>query len=454
MAPIVPYRPRTEPRYSPYLGSIYDGAKFAFKHRDAIIKHGKSAGRYVADKVRRPVPVGSKPVKKVQESGSAGVERESGSSSRVVAAKRFKSKGVRQKKPRSVHASKKFKSLVDSALSAKDIFGQFHTVEYGFLKSITANNVQSIGFTLLATPKPHQWDFLPEMFLDAASVLFNGKVAAQNSVGVFSASNIGNSSGAGGLVSTSVANNAKFTVVSSRVEYLLRNNTQHTITVHVYLCAPKVQSNWISPSETTASPAIVIGDALLNPVDFWADCLNDDVALGVNVSSNLTVNTLFCTPTMTRGFARCYKSELTEIVLEPGQTYLYGYQGPSNLDLDFSKMYRNSVFMSLQKFSRFPMFVVRSDLIGTSTGSVVRSSVNNAGFGNLVAMEKRVYYKMKMPDDAGFRSSVVVAGAAAGPVYLGYRRPAYSHQVWTPVPSGANVRVDEEVPVSLELPPQ
>lgn len=371
--------------------------------------------------------------------------REAGATTRVAASKRKRTAVSKPKGGKHVKPTKRFKELVVACNSAKDIHGRMHEVYSGSL--ITNGNLNQQGVGLSMTNFT-QYDFTPELFLDAASVLFNNKVYSVTAKGLVNPANIGYSTST--VTGADYASSAVLTVKNSYVTYLLRNNTGRTITVDILLCAPKMAgmsgtNNIAINGAAAATQPTSIGD----PLSYWRNCIFDDITDGRNVAAisnqQAAVEVLYTRPSMTASFARVFKTETTTIVLEPGQTYEYSYQGPKGLEIDFSKLFQHQCFMDIQKYSRFPIFITRMDMIG-STGT-------NVAFGRLgevtssangIFVEKKVHYDIKMPEETGG-----ITQAQGKSATLGFRRPAYALFVNNPlVVAGQPYRYDEENPIA------
>lgn len=275
--------------------------------------------------------------------------------------------------------------------------------------------------------------FHPEDFLDAVSVLWNEKPA---SVGSHSISSVGTMGNAIPIVPGTNFNNLKFTVIAASESYLCHNVTQRDLHVKVYICAPKR----ISTSAIAAVPGTgaVISNisALRNPEDDWESSLvidhNNQVSQGVVAFSK---NAIKACPTDSLTWKKNWAYELKEFVLAPGQSFTVTVPGPKNLQIDMAKHWQNGTFMDVQKYVRFPMFVVYPDLASTTTQAYGRPAPL-PGIANALVVERRKYYKFGMPEAAGFVSPGVFA---PGATQLGLRHGVYFYQDWTPAITGTAV---------------
>lgn len=302
----------------------------------------------------------------------------SGLGGNAAALSRKKRKDVTIKKKKRVKVTSLFKQKVRAALD-DHVKGQYLKVTYARMPPITVTNTQNY------------FDFGTELsplaYIDAADVLFNGKTPVQTPT----------------LGTTNWTNNAIRTdvVINSYVSYELKNVSQRTYRVKMYVCAPKV-----NPTDPTPN------DALAD----WASGAFVANTQGFNPQNN-GPNTLFCDPRDYPQFNRFWKAEVTDLILEPGQSQLLNVQGGNNMTLDYSKLWGKNIAAGAQwvfqyaKFSRNVFFVYYPDLVTTDTAGCGRYVSAGTGVGGIIC-ERKVFIKMACPESAGFKyPAAFVAGA-------------------------------------------
>jgi len=386
----------------------------------------------------RPLP--SKPKTKAP---SKGAMAENTSSTRGASSKKLKTVKSMHFKNKEVHVSSQFKKMVLQVAQKDKISGIYETLNYGYLNATVAN-FQSIGQAEVGFATYSKWAFTPEYFLDAVSVLFNGKTPTSNLKAQTTAGTLGLQAGTNAL-------NLKFNVRSSNEYYFLKNNTNRTATISIYLCEPKFNSTLLASNNSIVTgAAVTVANAIIDPETSWTNACIDTIQNGTSVPVGgvyQTPQTLLTKPTQYSEWKKTFNYELTEITLEPGQTYKYSMKGPEDLLIDFNKMYKNGVLYTLPKYCRFPMFVTRYDLIGTSIVPTLRAAGGNASAtGNGILYERKMSCCVNISEQVGFTyPAAFVAGAVQN---LNLRRPATFRTTWQVVQSGTETRVDEENPVT------
>jgi len=408
---------------------------------------------------------------------SLNIKNERGASTRAAAVKRGKRKSGVSKvsKGKRVKVSASFKAKVSKVIESKKIHGVFDVTAMGSLPRAISNE-QKVAWAQTGWNFPgnwlfnssyQSWAFAPEFFLSVASVLFNKKPFEFHTGGDskalmrwFNGDQIGTGSAQGAdngegtqPGQSQCSNNATFTVSNAWEKYFIRNNTQRTVTMKIYLCAPKRIGALFEDTlaASTFGNTATNADYCTDPVVSWEQGLFSDIRMGRNLSG-VGINTMYTCPTEVSQFVRDYKDEVTNVVLEPGQTYDYFIQGPRNLEIDYAKMFKNDMHMYIQKCMRFPMFVYHSDIVGAASST----GLNNATVGIRAGMpdpsvtgsglmvERRRFVRVACPDKAGARIDTALT---TGSVQLGFHRPAYYKQFVPGQVSGTITRVDEENPV-------
>ena len=401
---------------------------------------------------------------KMQESGPSGeVSHDNGASTIGVAVKK-KGHVKRFAKPTKAQPTKLFKELVERAMKPEMALGHKSDYEYFYMPALTLN-AQTVGITS-ATPDAFeasrtvdgvayrdQWMFHPYYFLDAASVMFNNKAISQNNYLPTTANTLGYGSEPGFEAAAAGSQHARFTVVNSGESWVIKNNTQRTITMKILLCAPKHCSTMFdNPYDVTTGTFAANGanDALFGPTIQWAQQLYDDRKGNITQNTPTYLKTL---PQMTQGFNQMFKAETTTVVLEPGTTYDYHVEGPKDLVIDLEKYYQGPKLFDVRTYCRAPLFIWHGDLCGNSvTPAGLRFTFSPGDKGTGVYLERKKYCKIQCP--ANLVGPVVTAFNATKPQQIAFNRPRYFTTVFSPVvvPAATNTEVEKQNPQATATP--
>jgi len=384
------------------------------------------------------------------------------------AASLHKGKTTNHKKKKNVKLPKGFKAKVAKALEPGEINGTWKQVSYDTLPVTSfATNQQIVsGLGDLLDQDYSDWAFDPEDFLHAASVLWNDKPDSQNNRIWNNTSNLGYSPEivAPSFVSEVLPINAgainpffmnqKIHVKKAHETYKLKNNTQRTITLKIYLCAPKqsgVKSiGVVSDSLTPGNFPQYIG----NPGQLWESSLKSQAFSHINVGRSVPQD-LYQNPKSNPLFNKHYKSDCTIVVLEPGQVYDYFIQGPTNLDIEYKNLFMSGGpaherwYQGIQKWMRYPLITAYLDMITDGDRSGRYPPSEAAGGTEAIGIERIMKFSLKMPESVGARVGSN-GDPVAGQVELNSRRDCYWHKVYTPAgPTGDLNRVDVENPAII-----
>lgn len=352
---------------------------------------------------------------------------------------------VREHRPVHMHVSKKFKAMVNAALAAKYVYGR-KTDIYTFSSGNFFSGVQTVDPFLTSGAFFSKWDFLPEYFVDAVSVLFNGKLATANLWQFTSAGTIG--LGLPIPVANVGPGALEFEVVDSWTVYRYKNNSVLSRKFMLYICEPRFPSQTAIAGYGPTAGAVVNNSALVDPQTSWTNCLTDDTNAGLNLN-NITVSALHTTPMETSAWSKYWKWGLKEFVLEPGTEYEFKLQGPAGLKIKMNDIVRNGQYDTIQKYSRWVLPVILPSLESSTGGNLFGRYGNVALTDGIVGYEKTMYCKVKVPEQAGFvYPSVAAPGTAQS---LGYRHPSYAHNNWTPALSGTFNTVEKQTGVKTTI---
>ena len=417
-----------------------------------VSKYGKRKLReYVSGGYKKKRVVTTKP----DRGGSTNQERGGSSAARVTVKVKHK-KGVRNKKRKPVKLSKGFRDKVNKVLEKKNIYGRYEQISYSsidlsdFNKNmrqcvyVPGKNSQSVKADGTAANffDDDAWGAVGNVsdYVHQVSVLWNGKTENQTVREITDDQNLGKPSLTNPTAYltpgvTTQATGLNFTVKSHSESYRLRNNSQRTVTIDIYLCRPR-QSTSENPSLRSyaaapggAIPITAQVPYITNPLISWTQGIQDQKKAGHIVNPLNSVNDLFMKPTQVPKFNKEWNTEVTSIVLEPGQVYEYWITGPSDLSVDTGKCYTATYFNDIQKFSLLPMFVCRLDMASqTVAGDNVptRESFNNI---QAVLVERRYVVRTFLPEQTGGTIKI----GALNVEYSNFnssRRPRISYNTW------------------------
>lgn len=336
--------------------------------------------------------------------------------------------GVPRKK---VKVSKDFRKKVDKVLEKEAGNGWFKEIYYRDAKITPVDNDQVVfnptsGMVTASLADGCQFD--PCAVLNAASILFNGKVPtipskAFNDVGNFSAETL------------------RVNVEDSSVVYRFLNNTARTMTIKLWDCSPK------SAIINTAQPSFPA------PINQWtqglAQQVPDTLETGLNPLSNL-ISTLTNRPQTLTSFMKLFSVDETIITLEAGKEYNHRLQGPKSKLYDFSKFYQNGVIGNFQKMNKFTFGAVYLNLTGITPGTSGEfgrwTDMTTAGANGLL-VETTSFYRLTMPEQAGLK--VPPLPVAGQPLPLNSRKSGvFAIQNWANPQTATSVvgPVQDETP--------
>lgn len=344
---------------------------------------------------------------------------------------------VKQRKSKlsKVHPSKKFRALVEKVLEQSEIHGTLSALYTGLViddGNIPSNKqyfvqgfdfrvaVANLGTNTSTAPTP--WSFTPDQFNIVASGLWNTYGFNNNVDQLYDPDTAGKFNFA----------NTKLHVKSCSTHYLMKNSTYRVLTLRIFLCAPRhaFAYNPRQLDNVTAASAVLpvytggtnaISQATMqSPLQcFLQSAALDQASNRVDINGAAEVDgvTQSCgihvVPNDFPTFRACYKTEYTEVVLQPGQSYSYSIPGPKSLDIDFASYNEGVVYNNVRPYSRCPLILVRQDILsGVVTaedtrvygGRYASAAGYNVNSGLLV--ERTDYYSMKMPEMTGGATSI------------------------------------------------
>lgn len=344
-----------------------------------------------------------------------------------TAVKMRKKRGFDAKKPKRVRITKKFRAKVHKAMSE---------MPYGFYQQINCQNFyysttdQQYGYLIKQA-------FSPTRFWMALSTLFN----------FMNPPNIDPSPTDAGMISQADMYSCKLYVKKSWFKVDIRNNGQRTQYLSIYEAKRKgpLTSNLVT-----------------------ANSFQEDWEKGLKIMQDYGANPLGVTPGTLKADPRSvpqvnenWNVECTRIRLDPGETYVYTMTGPSDVTLNYQKLFTSNTgvlagdsVLAYSKFTRDLLMTAYPDIVGTTLGGIGRYN-NNLGFtGDGLLYERSEYYVLECPEIVGFTFPAVYPGASGRT--LDRKRNSYAIKNFNPNNGsalGTIQRIDEENPITVENPP-
>ena len=380
--------------------SVGTKAKKSTKNTAASRKRVKAAARK------------SRVVDLTRPNGSDSVQTKSGNKKAV------RQPGVNKKV---LKLTKPMKEAVKQVFAPNQIRGVYKNYNYGYIVSKYANtdNTQYVyPITVSTADSISTGLFMPSDFLHAASVMWNSKADSQSR-------------------SYSDSNNFdkqsfKATVINSYIQHTIRNNTQGDLTYTVWTCAPKDN-----------------GTSANIPDYVWQKAYTTAISAG-QINSGVGNTTFGEQPSKFSVFRDMFNASYTRFTLTPGQTRVWVTQGPKNLEINtFNQLENDALWLPIAKYSRFVFVIVNSELTITAGMTTGRYTDLEGSNGYATPIENVLYYKLSMPDTAGFSYP---ASTAAGVRQILTQRLDKYHVYNYGAAQGAFtiVKLEEKDPTTIE----
>lgn len=291
-----------------------------------------------------------------------------------------------------------------------------------FWFSQALQNAAASGVATVLTSGSEWQFFSPLKIIDAASILWNDKTAAEdygNQDGNLNTVVV-QASGAPleGTQFNPEVKGLKVHIDNSYVKFKFKNNSQRAMTIIVYNCVPKIKF-------PTATPLQAFQDA----ISIEADGSNSAYisATSAGHTSTQTAQALFANPAMQpnmlKSFASTWKYEKVLLKIAPGETCTHSVQGPKSYDLDFSKLYDSGVNQQGLAYKGTTMCVMMAVLpdLAFATGGVVGAVQGVTGYfvpGNSaedniadpISICWEEVYRLSIPEIVGFKTGDLAAG--------------------------------------------
>jgi len=365
--------------------------------------------------------------------GHSAHSGESAISTRLPMAHTKYVKRVAFKKKPVVKVSRKLKAKIEKIVDKGHAHGLYKEFYYGTVHNNVDNGQITKSLLDFTTDGVKGIHFDPVRVLNAASILWNGKTDVVD---------IKQPTPGPSLKNFETTNGLNILARDLHTRVTLRNNSQRVYICKVYECAPKS-----------------VVDTGQTAIQFWTSALTqENGATNVNPLNN-SIFELYMYPQICKAFNQQFATQVTNVTIEPGQSYVYYMRGPQNFVYDYTKFYQDGNFSNLQKMCRHLFIVAHNDLVGfTDTGiiggaapGVARLNESDLGFrgaGLLVEVEN--VYKLGMPRKAGGISQV--AGTNQTLEYAHDVHAQRTHPDVNLTPTSLPIRVDEENPIQPQAP--
>jgi len=303
--------------------------------------------------------------------------------------------------------------------------------------------------------------FSPARILDCASILWNDKIPAidyATTAGNFT--NSVNSDGVPDISNFRAAGGPQITVKYASATFVIKNNSQRTHFLKMYVC--KAKRKFVSLSPLNAWKAAITPEAIETVHESFKNHNNQTILFGPTISDNSRVNPsdavsiIGSGPNMFEGYKSNYTHEVVEFCIEPGQIVTQVVHGPKQQVYDWSKMIDGDQFQYetvYPAFDRWVMFVGNLDLVNDTSGRVGHhfGTIGVTNDKRLLCVEMTLNTVLAMPETAGFLGYPDL-DTANNPQPLNMRRPRKALLNFTNYQAAtyANVqRVDDENPVTM-----
>lgn len=384
------------------------------------------------------------------------------------------SKAVSVKRVRKVKVSSKLKAKITKVINekVKHVSGSYTDNFQGIAHA--ASDRQQQVFNL---PGWSAFHFTTNEFLNAASVLFNGKPSPSSPLPYYAPAAVNNFS----------QKNVQIEVKNSYSYYNFKNGTQHAIQLTLCVCVPKkkgANAEWDQDAtvsikndgSSNPNPQAVLAPRKLWEVSLAEDFTNQYVLQGFmpgtvnNAAPSLTnpsIEDMWRRPTESPTFNNTYKVEYVSLLLQPGTMVRHKIQGPRDIMIDYSKLYQQDTLLNVQKYSRAVMGIMINtpnslSNVSVSTGLGVVSTPGrwadkldtlSAGFGLFV--ERTNHFSIRLPEQTGFQFPQVTqfSDISLKQQVLGMRRPrAIVNNHFLPHPNAAIGQVQEVIDLAVMNP--
>jgi len=360
------------------------------------------------------------------------------------------------KKHKKVRVSKQLRKKIKAVVDSGHVYGEYRTTRIGnvgvirdatagtnitpTLQNIAGYGMQTVYTKLgsryatdfrvlwnsMASASPtvsegDDWNFFsPLRFMDAASILWNEKLATRNpyvQAGNFQME-VSVSTGvptATGTAADPKLQMTKIHIVNSFVEFEMKNNSTRSMHLKLYVCVPRQRFPNKAPLDAIFQG--LTGEVTGNNTGYF---IVGQGPGGLQTQPDLLIGNPSVPPKASPSFNATYKYETIQIDIAPGETVCQSIQGPRNMDLDFNKLFNAQDDRSGFFYKPTTICVVMEivyDLQVTKSnnfsGRLLPDTTklpNNSVLGLPLTCEVRETFKLTMPDNAGFIMQAIASG--------------------------------------------
>lgn len=395
-------------------------------------------------------------------------------------------KNVKFSRKANVKVSKKLRKKIEKVMVQKMVTGhvkQIYTGAMGALEGtplvsdqITIGGIASLEGLPAAANSQYIWQtlvnfntgsavpvyqlgidfrlFSPYRILDCASILWNDKTPIQDYNG--QTGNFSSYVTTVGVPTTSTKSGGgpQIMVKSAKATFLIKNNSQRTQYLRMYVCKAKRKAVDSSPLDSWVG-------GMFNEAQDATNTFNDQlITYGPTATDSgnrpdYGPTLIGATPNISKGFQNNYKYECVEMCLEPGQIVTQVVHGPKHQEYDWSTFYEGGASLYTNvfpKFDRWVFFVGNLDLVNDSTGRVGHQfgTTAEAADYRILCVEMTLDTVLAMPEHTGFKGNSGTVGPNTNQP-LNMRRPRKALLNFTNYLNTAYLgvaRVDDENPVT------
>lgn len=373
----------------------------------------------------------TKSIRKLITHAGRKVSMASNQSMVSVAHKRTK-KGFKANKRKLLKVSPQFKKKVNQVLLGKKVTGTGRLIMIGAYSDMRPNNVVSQRVAPLPLPRVDAKGtgclFGWEMIMYIASRLWKGRgVPATRAL-----SNLFDEAGnfSTGVYDSSIPTPFTVEVTSLKARTVWRNNSKTAQNVVLYVCKPKYQRRDVQ-NTLDGKPILEWNTQLSMDTQqkIFGGVTSPAFSTSAGTNRGASINDLYATPAISKGFNKLWNYDQFKFTLEPGQEHTHWIQGDEKL-YDFSKMYKktddsnNFEFCNVQPSDRHVFYTStpRMSTYITGTPAVAYSGFISEPEGYGVDIFTEVYCVMKMPETTG--TNITIPATSGNPTTeINYMQP-------------------------------
>lgn len=338
--------------------------------------------------------------------------------------------------------SRKFRKRVIKVLTQSKYKGYFQYNSYSFFPANVSPGGQFIHqpAAILVTDGQNTT-------ANSAAPLFSPTIFARIAEGLWGAAPLPDSSPNPLIIPVGTADDnsmammtAKIPIIDSWMKYCIKNNSNNTVEIKMYICKPKMRSSYyryLNPTTDTLNDQ----GHVVNPIDDWSTALELlrrplvsgygttvlSARLKGQASTDLTpydgIRTYGMDPRQFHWFNKHWKTDVVKFKVYPGQCIEKVVRGPRDILMDMQKLWRNPYqtntspvtvstrrpagwsFEEVQKWNRYVFFTSAPEINLGQTGSVGQISCGRYpnpvqyAEGQVIGVEAKMYVKLGKPEN-------------------------------------------------------